>query len=467
MAGFVFYDTETTGTNRDFDQILQFAAIRTDENLNELERFDIRCQCLPWVVPAPMALKVTGIHPKRLCDPALPTFYDMMSEVRRKLDAWSPATFLGYNTLKFDEPLLQRAFWQCLHPPYATVTNGNARMDLYPLAQAASHLVPNALTYPVNEKGRKVFKLDQLAPRNGFPHERAHDALGDVEATIFLARCLAERAPQLWQIAVAAAPKSAVSEILALGEPALVVEYFAYGPSVWWGQRIDGQGSKASTASVARLDRDWASLRLQADAVLTETLQSSPKPLRQIALNKSPIVFSESQARIHWGFELEEEARRQSAFLKSNPGYCSQLLETQGHGQDEWEQAEHLEQMIFEGFPSRRDQSLMDTFHAADWRERAGLVRQFEDTRFRQLAQRLVYLAAPELLAEEDVGRLRTAIATRLHAPSGSSTAWRTLSDAAKENETLRQDAGSSVLAADIDAWLASLAELYPVTAER
>ena len=31
---FVFYDTETTGTDTDFDQILQFAAIKTDDELN-------------------------------------------------------------------------------------------------------------------------------------------------------------------------------------------------------------------------------------------------------------------------------------------------------------------------------------------------------------------------------------------------------------------------------------------------
>ena len=44
---FVFYDTETTGTNTAFDQILQFGAIRTDAELNELERFEVRCQLLP------------------------------------------------------------------------------------------------------------------------------------------------------------------------------------------------------------------------------------------------------------------------------------------------------------------------------------------------------------------------------------------------------------------------------------
>ncbi|MFT7573222.1 MAG: exodeoxyribonuclease-1 [Paracoccaceae bacterium] len=55
---FVFYDTETTGTDTAFDQMLQFGAIRTDDDLNEIDRFEIRCMLLPHVVPAPMALKV-------------------------------------------------------------------------------------------------------------------------------------------------------------------------------------------------------------------------------------------------------------------------------------------------------------------------------------------------------------------------------------------------------------------------
>ena len=49
--GLVFYDTETTGTNTSFDQILQFAAIQTDSELNEIDRFEIRSRLLPHVVP--------------------------------------------------------------------------------------------------------------------------------------------------------------------------------------------------------------------------------------------------------------------------------------------------------------------------------------------------------------------------------------------------------------------------------
>lgn len=57
----VFYDTETTGINTNYDQIVQFAAIRTDGDLNESVRFNLRSRLLPYVVPSPYALQVTGL----------------------------------------------------------------------------------------------------------------------------------------------------------------------------------------------------------------------------------------------------------------------------------------------------------------------------------------------------------------------------------------------------------------------
>ncbi len=44
---FVFYDTETTGTDTAFDQILQFGAIRTDDDLNEIDWFEVRYRLQP------------------------------------------------------------------------------------------------------------------------------------------------------------------------------------------------------------------------------------------------------------------------------------------------------------------------------------------------------------------------------------------------------------------------------------
>ena len=43
---YIFYDLETTGTDKNFDQILQFAAILTDDDFRELDRFEVRCRLI-------------------------------------------------------------------------------------------------------------------------------------------------------------------------------------------------------------------------------------------------------------------------------------------------------------------------------------------------------------------------------------------------------------------------------------
>ena len=65
----VFYDTETTGSRVAFDQIVHFAAIRTDGDLNETDRFEARSRLLPHLVPSPGAMRVTGLSVGGLTDP--------------------------------------------------------------------------------------------------------------------------------------------------------------------------------------------------------------------------------------------------------------------------------------------------------------------------------------------------------------------------------------------------------------
>ena len=40
---YIFYDFETTGRNSDWDQILQLGAILTDEQFQEIDRFEAKC----------------------------------------------------------------------------------------------------------------------------------------------------------------------------------------------------------------------------------------------------------------------------------------------------------------------------------------------------------------------------------------------------------------------------------------
>ena len=51
MSNFVFYDFETSSSNKYWGQIIQIGAILTNDNLEELDRFDVRCRLSPGIIP--------------------------------------------------------------------------------------------------------------------------------------------------------------------------------------------------------------------------------------------------------------------------------------------------------------------------------------------------------------------------------------------------------------------------------
>ena len=200
MKRFVFYDFETTGTSTKYDQPLQFAAIVTDENFNALETIDIRCQIASHILPAPYALWVTNISPYKATNCNLPTAFEFAQTLTEFVQKWQPAIWLGYNTIAFDEQMLRQLFYQNLQPSiYATQLNGNSRLDVMKMVFAAHSLRPGLIKIPETEAGKLSFKLDQIAPLNGFPHANAHDALADVEATIFITKKIKDQDPAFYE----------------------------------------------------------------------------------------------------------------------------------------------------------------------------------------------------------------------------------------------------------------------------
>ena len=55
---YVFNDTETTGLNTWYSQIIQIGSVLSDENFDVIEELDISSKVLPWVVPTVGAYKV-------------------------------------------------------------------------------------------------------------------------------------------------------------------------------------------------------------------------------------------------------------------------------------------------------------------------------------------------------------------------------------------------------------------------
>lgn len=435
---FIFFDTETTGTSVAFDQIIQFAAVLTDARFQIIDKLEMRCRRLPWVVPAPSAMLVTNMTPSRMDDRSLPSHPAFVTALNERLRAWRPAVFIGYNSAWFDERFLQRALWQTLLPPYLTVTGGNSRFDLLPLARMLQILRPDSLPWPVDESGVPTFKLDRLAPQFGFDHSYAHEAVADAEATLFLAKLFAETFPEVWETLINRTAKDAAQEAFRPNGLGLFVERARGTSRTWWGRRIDNDES-GRHAIFADLTADWPAIAAK---------DSLPEPLphlRRIFLNRAPPILTEEEAQTILGLAISPTERMHSQFLESWPRISSIAADRAQVQLSQNDRPLELEERIHEKFADAHDTSMMAEFHRAAWSERPGIAEQFNDMRLRAIAKRILYVMVPDLLAPHEWERIRIAIAQRLFPDRPiDQYPWRSVAKAKAELQAMQVDACTS-----------------------
>lgn len=437
---FVFYDTETTGISTSYDQILQFAAIHTDDDLNELARFETRCRLDDHTVPSAGAFRVTGMTIGKVTAKELPTHYEMVCNLKDKLEEWCPTTFVGWNTLGYDEHLLRQAFYKCLHPPYLTNTNGNQRSDILKLAQCAEAFAKDVLVVPVNDKGKPSYKLDALAPANGFNDMKAHDAMGDVEATIFICRLIKERAPAAWEQMLHCAAKARVEEVVNGSRIFILRDY--YGSLKEYALTRLGNEPNGFAILAYDLAIEPNQLATLDDTQLAARLKRLPRPIRRIRSNAAPFVTPVLEGAAA-GLDYDTLVSRRAALL-AEPGLVERLLQLSAR--EDSEPSEHVEDQIYDGFPSPADSARMAQFHAADWCDRYGIVEQFQDSRYRALGRRLIYSHCPESLPEPVRKEQQKLLAARLLGHGIDSPPWSTL-DMVDQEAAQFQEEGNEHLA--------------------
>lgn len=183
---FLFYDIETSGLSPCFDQIIQFAAIRSDLELNEIERYEWHIQLRPDVVPSPHALIVHGISAETLSNKGEPEGI-VIPKIHKLMN--TPGTIsLGYNTLGFDDEFLRFSFYRNLLPPYThQYANQCSRADIYPITVLYYLFGNSDIAWPKKNDSISL-KLENLNDANQLAKGSAHNALVDVEATIALAK---------------------------------------------------------------------------------------------------------------------------------------------------------------------------------------------------------------------------------------------------------------------------------------
>ena len=194
----LWYDFETWGANPQRDQPCQFAAIRTDYDLNEIGTpLNWYCQIPNDCLPHPQACLITGITPQQSLRDGL-LGYEFANKVLSAMSEPNTCS-AGYNSIRFDDEVTRFMAYRNFHDPYAREwQNGNSRWDIIDLVRAAFALRPDGINWVYKDDGTPSFKLEQLSVANNVIHQDAHDALSDVRATIGLAKVIKNAQPKLY-----------------------------------------------------------------------------------------------------------------------------------------------------------------------------------------------------------------------------------------------------------------------------
>ena len=436
---FIFYDLETSGLSKQFDQILQFGAILTDGELKEIDRLEVRCRLQTHIIPSPRALQVTRVSPASLTDESLPTHYQAVRSIYKKLSSWSPAIFFGYNSISFDEEFLRQAFYQTLHPCYLTNTNGSSRGDILRLMHAVHILAPDTISPVYDGKGRARFMLDQLAPKNGFPHLQAHDAMADVQATIYLAKRVLDEAPHVWDMLLATGDKRGVQDMLSSQE--VLVLCGGNQGGTMSGSVVTSCGINPlmqNQHGVFDLNHDPEKYFGLDTESLRTVMGSKKSPIRKVYTNRQPILvpMDDTPEHVLPSDMTSEDLTAKARLIRKNTDFRLRVSEAMvDESYSEEETLDEVELQIYEGFVSRADASLMEKFHHASGENKIEVLRGLDDLRMKRLAQRILYFEHPELLSDKVKSAMKDKIQKRLTV--SEEVPWRTIDKARAELESL------------------------------
>ena len=408
---YVVWDIETDSAQTDWATIIEIGGILLDENFKELERFQARCRLPQDRVPSATALCINKSNVDLLTKGNL-SHYEMLTQVEQKFREWSPATFLGYSSINFDDEVIRKEFFKSLRKPYLTNTEGNVRHDALNIVRAAFAIDDDVLKTELNPKGNKSMKLESLARLNGFESAGAHSALFDTELTVKVLDLIKQKQPTLWQEYFKTSSKVIVENMIKQEKIFTLNEYF-YGtsrlylcaplhpnacmhPVYKWGQAVD---LRVDIEAIQKLNYED----------LKKEMKKSPKFLRTIRSNKAPIILDQS-----FGMKVEPYSKldpnlikKRAELVKTNEKFSQDICNILREAAEEkmetssQEDIEPEESIYSGGFTSAKDQALFPKFHTGDWKEKFALLDKFEDERLVTFGHGLIFNEAPEILPKE------------------------------------------------------------------
>ena len=503
-ASFLFYDLETFGADPRRTRIAQFAAIRTDADLNEIdEPISFFVQPADDLLPSPIATLITGITPQAALRDGV-SEADALSRIFDEM-ARPETCSVGYNSLRFDDEFVRHGLFRNFFDAYEREwRGGNSRWDLLDVMRLAHALRPDGIVWPQREAhgcgsaagdrsrhpashdtsaslhvavragaaedGATSFKLEHLAEANDVRTGDAHEALSDVRALIGLGRRLKTAQPKLWDYALKLRDKRYAASLL---------DVVAMTPALHVSQRFPA--SRLCAAPILPLARhpyidsrvlvfDLAQdpdalLRLDADEIAARLYTpaadlpegESRIALKEVHLNKCPALIAWDHLRAadftRLGIDAAETERRAGVIRDVGPALVEKVRQVFSSKRDH--APSDVDASLYDGFIGDVDKRLFRDVRTTPPQALGARVFGFKDARLPELLLRYRARNWPGTLSVDERARWDDYRRRRLRGDGRLSEYTFASFDA--ELATLRaahaQDGTKIALLDQLDAW--------------
>lgn len=430
---FLWHDYETFGAQPRRDRPAQFAAIRTDAELNEIgEPIMLYCQPANDFLPDPQACLITGITPQQCLQLGVPE-HQFAATIEAAFS--EPGTIgVGYNTIRFDDEVTRFLFWRNLIDPYAREwKNHCGRWDILDVVRMTHALRPEGIQWPKRDDGQTSFRLEHLSKANGLIHEAAHDALSDVRATIALARLIKQKQPKLFEFCLALHKKDKVASEMGMHLAASERQPFLHVSGMFPAERgclgivwpLATHPSNKNEILVWDCAYDPRELfTLDADTIRTRLFtrkEAMPEgmtrlPVKSVHLNKSPMLVGNLKTlspamAAQWGIDVDAaKVNAQLAAAAPNmDAIWAEVFQRPGANV-----ALDVDEDLYNGFVSNDDRRLLESLRRDTPDKLATARPSFADERLQELLFRYRARNFPQTLSEAESLRWEQHRAARL-----------------------------------------------------
>jgi len=420
-ATFLWYDLETFGRDPSFDRIAQFAARRTDMDLNPIgDPVELYCRLSADYLPDPGACLVNGITPQDVKKKGLPES-DFIEKINALMSRENTCT-CGFNSINFDDEFIRNALYRNLMDPYEReYKNKCSRWDILDLVRAAHDLRPQGINWPnPKENGNPVFKLTELTAANNIDQTGAHDACVDVDATIAIARLIKQKQPRLFDYYFSLRFKKEVKNLLNLQgvpQPLIHTSRIFTNPHGCSSLVVPITASFLQDNVVFFFDisKD-PSLLLSATE---ENIFSSPGLFR-VGINKSPFLTKMNTIDAEAYRRLGIDKNLCLAHYKTIIENRSSLIVKLRQAEKPFTAPEDPDYRIYSGFFSDHDKNLFSIIRNTPPEQKLSLNLAFIDKRCPEMLWRHVCRNWPEALTPEQMAKWKEFSIQRLLCPNGN-----------------------------------------------